>query len=152
VEPGLTYPSSVGFNGSLKFTLDNDFVVTIPNEELVHPLRGIDSTGAVAVMSNVTEANIFHQVALLDTAVLGKAFLSKVYLAVEYRSTGPVFRLATSTPGDFSPDPVPFQPDCTTNSGLGPGKIAAIVVPITVVALAILIWLYWHKKRGVWIV
>jgi hypothetical protein len=147
VEPGLTYPSSFGFNGSLEFTLDDEFVVTIPNEELVHPLRGIDSTGAIAVMSNVTEVNIFHQVALLDTAVLGKAFLSKVYLAVQYRSTGSVFRLAEITPGDFSPDPVPFQPDCT-NPGFGAGKIAAIVVPITVVALALIGYFYWRWRRN----
>jgi len=79
-------------------------------------------------MPNVTEVNIFNQVALLDTAVLGKAFLSNVYLAVEYRSTGPVFRLAQSTPGDLSPNPVAFQPDCITDGPGGTtGKIVAIM-------------------------
>jgi len=147
VEPGLAYPSSVGFNGSLKFTLDYDFVVEIPNEELVHPLRGINRNGTLAVMPNVTEVNIFYQDALLDTAVLGRAFLSKVYLSVEYRSTGPVFRLAQTTPGQYNPNPVPFDPDCTNSSGLDPGKIAAIVVPVTVVLGAILAAIFYYKRR-----
>ena len=147
VEPGLTYPSSVGFNGSLKFTLDYDFVVEIPNEELVHPLRGIARDGSLAVMPNVTELNVFHEPALLNTAVLGRAFLSKVYLATEYRSTGVVFRLAQSTPGNFLPDPVLFEPDCTNNSGLDAGKIVAIVLPISVVIIVFLLAIYYRRKK-----
>jgi hypothetical protein len=112
VEPGLTYPSFSGFSGSLKFTLDNDFVVEIPNEELVHPLRGIAPDGTKILMPNTTELNIFRYVAFLDTAVLGKAFLSRVYVVVEYRSSGPIFRLAKSNSGSLPPNPVAFAPDC----------------------------------------
>ncbi|PVF92310.1 hypothetical protein CPB86DRAFT_791292, partial [Serendipita vermifera] len=68
VEPGLTYPASPAFNGSLKFELDHDLVVEIPTEELAHPLRGISPTGERVTMSNTTELNIFREVALLDTA------------------------------------------------------------------------------------
>lgn len=50
-EPGLTYPSSIGFNGSLKFTLDDGFTVEIPNSELQHPLRGLDEGGDYALQS-----------------------------------------------------------------------------------------------------
>ncbi|CAG8681214.1 10840_t:CDS:2, partial [Acaulospora colombiana] len=131
VEPGITYPSDIGFNGSLKFTLDNDFVVEIPNEELVHPLRGIARDGTKTLMTNTTEINVFRDVALLDTAVLGKAFLSRVYLVVEYRSSGPIFRIAKSNSGNLPPNPVPFEPDCTPSQpdqGPNLGKIIGIAV------------------------
>lgn len=77
-EPGLLYPSSVGFNGSLLFQLNNGFEVEIPNEELQHPVRGLNQNGARVLQNNVTEMNIYAQAAPLDSAVLGKAFLSKV--------------------------------------------------------------------------
>ena len=77
-EPGLYYPQMKGFNGSLIFTLNNGFVVEIPNEELANPLRGIDRNGARVLQPNITEVSIFFQAGRLNTAVLGKAFLSQV--------------------------------------------------------------------------
>jgi hypothetical protein len=50
----------------------------IPYEELSNPLRGIDTNGEIVFDTNITEANIFDEVAPLDTVVLGKAFLSQV--------------------------------------------------------------------------
>jgi hypothetical protein len=78
VEPGLYYPQMKGFNGSLIFTLNNGFVVEISNEELANPLRGIDPNGARRLQPNITEVNIFSQGDPLNTAVLGKVFLSQV--------------------------------------------------------------------------
>ncbi|CAG8683403.1 12207_t:CDS:2, partial [Acaulospora colombiana] len=150
VEPGLTYPSSPAFNGSLKITLDYDFVVEIPTEELAHPLRGISPTGERVTMSNTTELNIFRQVALLDTAVLGKAFLSRVYLMVQYRSTGAVFRLAKSNQGELPIYPVAFDPDCTNSKRkLSKGAIAGIVIGSLVgaVLIALLVRLLYRRAN-----
>jgi hypothetical protein len=77
IEPGLFYPADVGFNGSLIFSLNNGLEVEIPNWELQHPLKGIDPSGAIVTQSNITEVNIFSQSAPLNTAVLGKVFLSQ---------------------------------------------------------------------------
>jgi hypothetical protein len=78
VEPGLYYPQTKGFNGSLIITLSNGFEVEIPNNELSNPLRGINTNGARVLQPNITEVNIFSQNAPLNTAVLGKVFLSQV--------------------------------------------------------------------------
>jgi hypothetical protein len=78
VEPGLYYELANTFNGSLVFTLSDGHVVVVPNEELTNPLRGIDTNGERVLNTNISEVNIFHQVAPLNTAVLGKVFLSQV--------------------------------------------------------------------------
>jgi hypothetical protein len=75
-EPGLIYPSSTGFNGSLRFTLDDGFTVEIPNSELQHPLRGLDKNGDYVLQPNVTEVNVYSEA--LNAWVLGKVFLSQV--------------------------------------------------------------------------
>jgi len=79
-EPGLIYPSTVGFNGSLKFTFYDGFTVTVPNSELQHPLRGLDKQGNVALQPNITEVNIYKD--SLAAWVLGKVFLSQVLALV----------------------------------------------------------------------
>jgi hypothetical protein len=78
VEPGLYYPQIDNFNGSLIVTLSNGFEVEIPNDELSGTLRGIDTSGARVLQSNITEIKIFYENAPLSTAVLGKVFLSQV--------------------------------------------------------------------------
>jgi hypothetical protein len=78
VEPGLYYPQTKGFNGSLIITLSNGFEVEIPNHELSNPLRGIDANGARVLQPNITEVNIFSEDAPLNTATLGKVYLSQV--------------------------------------------------------------------------
>jgi hypothetical protein len=77
-EPGLYYPQTKGFNGSLIITLSTGLKVEIPNEEMTNPLRTIDVDGARVLQSNITEVNIFDQEAPLNTATLGKTFLSQV--------------------------------------------------------------------------
>src|SRR4051812_24904741 len=74
-EPGLLYPSSTGFNGSLLVLLNNDLEVEIPNDELQHPLRGIAANGTRVLNDNITEVNVYRDSAPLQAAVLGKVFL-----------------------------------------------------------------------------
>jgi hypothetical protein len=81
-EPGLMYPSKTGFNGSLRYVLENGFTVEIPNSELQHPLRGLDGNGSHLLEPNVTEVNIYGEP--LGAWVLGKVFLSRVRLRQHY--------------------------------------------------------------------
>ena len=78
VEPGLWYPRDRKLNFSLVFKLNHDFEIEIPNEELVHPLGGIVQDWKRVLQDNITEVNISNQTALFDTAVLPRAFLSRV--------------------------------------------------------------------------
>lgn len=75
-EPGLIYPSTTGFNGSLKFFLSGGFTVEIPNSELQHPLRGLDKNGNYALNTSYTQVNMYEEP--LAPWVLGKVFLSQV--------------------------------------------------------------------------
>lgn len=78
-EPGLYYPHTNHFNGSLIFKLNDGLEVEIPNEELSNPLRGLDSNGEIALQPNITEVNIFRQeVTTGAAATLGRIFLSQV--------------------------------------------------------------------------
>lgn len=73
IERGLLFGSDT-FNGSLKFSLNNDFEVEIPNYELTWPLRGIAPNGTRVVQTNLTEVAVHNKEAYLETAVLGKTF------------------------------------------------------------------------------
>ena len=70
------YPSKAGFNGSLRYVLEKDFTVEIPNFELQHPLRGLDGNGSRVLQPDITEVNIYGEP--LGAWVLGKVFLSRV--------------------------------------------------------------------------
>ena len=79
VEPGIYYNTS--FDASLVFTLAGGLEVVIPSHELLGPLRGIDQNGMRVLQSNVTMVNIFSGSVPLDTATLGKVFLSQASLS-----------------------------------------------------------------------
>jgi hypothetical protein len=151
-EPGLVYPSTTGFNGSLKFILDDGFTVEIPNSELQHPLRGLDQNGDYALQPNITEVNIYKEP--LKAWVLGKVFLSQVagnpkfdsspyintsqvYLAVDYEAG--LIKLADVKQNAVTPSPVKFPSAYShcTNSKMTAGTIAAIVLGV-VLGLALL--------------
>ncbi|KAE9381151.1 hypothetical protein N431DRAFT_476046 [Stipitochalara longipes BDJ] len=108
VEPGLLYPQSMGFNGSLIIKLEGyDNEVEIPNYELSQPLRGLAANGTQVLNTNLTELKIFHEAPLLNTAVLGKIFLSQVYLIVDYDQM--IFKLAQPDPESTSTNIVPLD-------------------------------------------
>ncbi|OIW27910.1 hypothetical protein CONLIGDRAFT_454163 [Coniochaeta ligniaria NRRL 30616] len=87
-EPGLIYTHNnltASFNGSLVIMLaDNNFTVEIPVEELCNPVRGIARDGTRVVNGNFTELAVYQDPAPEDAAVLGKVFLSRAYLYVDY--------------------------------------------------------------------
>ncbi|KAF1851418.1 uncharacterized protein K460DRAFT_329459 [Cucurbitaria berberidis CBS 394.84] len=150
-EPGLIFPSTTGFNGSLKYFLNNGLTVEIPNSELQHPLRGLDRTGDHVLQPNVTEVNIYKEP--LGAWVLGKVFLSRVYLAVDYEARQ--IQLADVNQNEITPSPVKFisaSTGCTKSTKLAGGTIAAIVLGI-VVGLSLIggagYYLFRRRKRRV---
>ncbi|KAF2827959.1 hypothetical protein CC86DRAFT_404991 [Ophiobolus disseminans] len=104
-EPGLMYPSTASFNGSLKFVFDDGFTVIIPNSELQRPLRGLDKQGSVALHPNITEVNVYND--SFAAWVLERVFLSQVYLAVDYDAQ--VIKLADVRQNPVTPSPVRFS-------------------------------------------
>ncbi|KAK6541238.1 hypothetical protein TWF694_008605 [Orbilia ellipsospora] len=161
-EPGWRY--KVGSPGAFSLDVvlkgnDGDFQVSIPSEELEHPLRGINLNGTFAVDQNYTELNIFQGSAIRNTIVLGKAFLSRVYLAVDYDAGK--FYLAPSSPSLAGCNPVRFGDD--SNTGHSSNRIAGYVglafagltFLIVATALGVAIW-FWktgrldkYRRRGV---
>lgn len=104
LEPGLVYPSSAGaFSVSLEITIDNGLTVTIPSHELVRPLRGLDANGTQIVDTRFNEVQIYGRPAPEDGPVLGKAFLSQLYLFVDFESSK--FHLAKQNLGANTPLP-----------------------------------------------
>ncbi|KAB5585663.1 hypothetical protein GE09DRAFT_1210261 [Coniochaeta sp. 2T2.1] len=89
-EPGLIYPTTNltrQFNASLVIMLaKNNFTVEIPLEELVNPVRGIARDGTRVVNGNFTELAVYQDPAPEDAAVLGRVFLSRAYLYVDYEA------------------------------------------------------------------
>ncbi|KAK3317557.1 hypothetical protein B0T19DRAFT_293622 [Cercophora scortea] len=85
LEPGIVYPKPAGaFNASLRFTINNELTVDIPHYEFERPLRGLDENGTVVLDQRNTELQIYGSPAPEDAPVLGKAFLSQLYLFVDY--------------------------------------------------------------------
>ncbi|KAK4031426.1 hypothetical protein C8A01DRAFT_21342 [Parachaetomium inaequale] len=100
LEPGLVYPAAAGsFNATLSITINNEFTVEVPTHELWRPLRGLDAAGNVALDSRFNELQIYGSKAAGYAPVLGKAFLSQVYLFVDYEAKTPNFRLTPLPPG-----------------------------------------------------
>lgn len=77
-EPGWVFPAGKVEKFSLDISLGNGFQISIPTEEIQHPLRGINPNGTWETMRNYTELNIFQEAAVRNTMVFGKAFLSRV--------------------------------------------------------------------------
>ncbi|EWC45269.1 hypothetical protein DRE_05996 [Drechslerella stenobrocha 248] len=167
-EPGWRYkvggPPAFSLNIVLKGN-DEDFQIAIPNEQLQHPLRGIDKDGQYAVDANYTELNVFQGSAVRNTIVFGKAFLSQVYLAVDYEAGK--FYLGASSPSSTSLcNPTRFGSSGGGGGGSGGGGKARIagyvglafgVVAFVVVAAALgtVLWMWKsgrldrYRRRGV---
>ncbi|KAK4249857.1 hypothetical protein C7999DRAFT_29726 [Corynascus novoguineensis] len=83
LEPGLVYNTSAKFRVTMKVSLENGLTVTIPHHEMVRPLRGLDNQGVPQVEPDYREVAVYATQAPGDAVVLGKAFLSQVYLFVD---------------------------------------------------------------------
>ncbi|KAK4176682.1 hypothetical protein QBC36DRAFT_238415 [Triangularia setosa] len=85
LEPGLVYRRQSGeFNAALRFTINDKMTVEVPYHELQRPLRGLDDNGAAVLDTSYNELQIFGDPAPGNAPVLGNAFLSQVYLFVDY--------------------------------------------------------------------
>ncbi|KAK4119131.1 hypothetical protein N657DRAFT_650550 [Parathielavia appendiculata] len=106
LEPGLVYPRSaaLSFNGSMRIILKGGFTVDIPVHEMQRPLRGLDQEGMPVLDQDFTELQVYGREAPGFAPVLGKAFLSQVYLFVDEESG--IFRLAPQALEVASPVPV----------------------------------------------
>jgi hypothetical protein len=157
LEPGLIYPylsnSTAKFAPTMSITLNNNFSVEIPWYELVQPLHGLAPNGSRVTNTNFTEVQIYQTADPEEAAVLGKIFLSAVYLHVNY-DLG-IFQLAgsnTNAPG--TPDIVPTQAVACSqspsdNQPLKLGLIfLGVIVGLLVVAVAWLLWLQWRARAG----
>ncbi|KAK3349008.1 hypothetical protein B0T25DRAFT_546981 [Lasiosphaeria hispida] len=110
LEPGIVFPKDAGdFNATLRFTINYNQTVDIPFYELLRPLRGLDQKGKVVVEEKYNEVQIYASPAPGDAPVLGKAFLSQVYLYVNYEKMK--FYLAPQNLEASTPLPVASESD-----------------------------------------
>ncbi|KAM7219685.1 hypothetical protein V8F06_004898 [Rhypophila decipiens] len=159
LEPGTVYPAEFGnFNITLRITIANGLTVEIPSHEFQRPLRGLDKAGKPTVDTSKNELQIYHYSPgePQDSPVFGKAFLSQLYLYVDYEAM--VFHLAkqnldVSTPlsvSNFTCD------DSSDNGRLSPTAKGLIgvgaVVGLLLVLLALLCYCFckkvWRPSRG----
>jgi hypothetical protein len=156
-EPGLIYPyfaNSTGmFNGSLVITLDNGFSVEIPTEELYNPVRGIAKDGSRVVNRNFTELAVYQDEAPEDAAVLGKVFLSRVYLYVDYDAGEFTLSLAATEGRAGSILVLTGDGDCGDGDGgrwssIMKGFVALVVILGVALVTVLALWLLRRRKRG----
>jgi hypothetical protein len=160
-EPGLTFPanSTAGFNGSLVFTLNNNFTVELPSYELLRPLRGLDINGSPVVDNRFRELQVFFdqnaESEPLNAAVLAKNWMSRVYVFADYDAG--VFKLANLNTESTSP--VPYivttngeQACSSQGTGLSGTTIGLIVVGVVLALLLIALGVYvafrWRGKKN----
>ncbi|KAK4160844.1 hypothetical protein QBC43DRAFT_218865 [Cladorrhinum sp. PSN259] len=145
LEPGLVWHKVSGqFNTTLRFTLqpegsDDSLTVDIPQHEFQGPLRGLDENGAVKVDTEYTELQIYGDPAPGDATVLGKVFLSQVYLFVDYDRGK--FYMAPLKSQSTSPFPVSSscaRPLTATDKGvLAVGLILGVLL---LIAIGFFVW------------
>lgn len=150
-EPGLIYPYNnltSRFNGSLVIMLaENNFTVEIPVEELYNPVRGIARDGTRVVNGNFTELAVYQDPAPEDAAVLGKVFLSRAYLYVDYDKGE--FTLTPSARSGRTILVATGEENATCGSGSGWSRVTiALVAVVAVLGLALLgVLACWPVRR-----
>lgn len=164
-ENPLPYNSSKLFDWSLSITLDSGYTTTIPQYELMAPLRGWDVLGNKKVVPGVTAVGILKEpTGVGEIPTLGKVFLSQSYLAVNYDQYK--FGLAKlATDQAVASKLVPFSceqagaPKSTGSSSDGSGEgqkknlapiIGGVVGGLVILlALAAVAFLIFRRKRRV---
>ncbi|KFX96148.1 hypothetical protein O988_05436 [Pseudogymnoascus sp. VKM F-3808] len=140
VEPGLVYPSSFkNFNATLRFTIDNGLTVDIPYYELERPLRVLDTDGRPSLNTSYQELQIFNTAAPEDAPVLGKAFLSQLYLFIDYEKMK--FSLAQQNLEAGGARPV-SSANCATAQKLDPTAKGLIGVGVVLGMLILVLSIY----------
>jgi len=172
LESGLIYRSnsnSTPIVSHLRVTLNGGLTVDLTGEDLVHPLRGLNSTGMPAVNDSLTEVSIYREPGIGDAPVLGRVLLSKVgtlapyiqlfylgaskyypqlYMVVMYEQE--LFKLGLLNQNAIPELPVPLG-SCEERAsqpagpilGLGIGFALAVVILLTVVSG---LWFTFRRK------
>ncbi|KAM7190834.1 hypothetical protein V8F33_009257 [Rhypophila sp. PSN 637] len=154
LEPGIVYPSEFGnFNITLRITIGNNLTVEIPSHEFQRPLRGLDKAGKPTVDTSKIELQIYHYSPgePQNSPVFGKAFLSQLYLYVDYQSM--MFHLAKQNLDVSTPLPVSNATcgDLSDNGGLSPTTKALIGVGALLgLVLFLLVLLGYCFYKQVW--
>ncbi|KAK4446256.1 hypothetical protein QBC34DRAFT_150854 [Podospora aff. communis PSN243] len=152
LEPGIVYrKDTADFNATLRFTINYNQTVEVPFYEVQRSLRGLDANGAVVVDPDYNELQIYGTPADGDAAVLGKAFLSQLYLYVNYESMS--FHMASQKAEATTPLPEATDDSCSSSStGLTAESKGLIAVGSVLGALLIALLLAavfrWRKKRN----
>ncbi|KAK1753202.1 hypothetical protein QBC47DRAFT_53940 [Echria macrotheca] len=146
LEPGIVYPKDAGdLNATMRFTINYNQTVEIPFYELQRPLRGLDVNGSVITDQDYNELQIYDSPAEGDAPVLGKVFLSQLYLYVNYEQM--TFHLASQKAEATTP--LLESPDCaSTPSRMAPETIGLIVVG-SVLGLLIIVLIVAAARRWV---
>jgi len=149
LEPGLVYHSDAGqFNTTLRFTLKpkgskDSLTIEIPQYEFQRPLKGLDQDGAVKVDTNYTELQIYGEPAAGDAAVLGKVFLSQVYLFVDYEA-GKFYMAPQNTEAT---SPLPLSSACPAKLSSVEKGLFALVAVVGFSLLAVVVKILHDKIR-----
>jgi len=153
LEPGLVYRKDSGadLNATMRFTINYNQTVEIPFYEVQRSLVGLDTNGSVLVDPDYNQLQIFPLPAPGDAAVLGKVFLSQLYLYVNYENM--TFHLASQKAEATTPLPAATGDTCpSTSSGLSAeakGLIAVgAVLGVLLAILAALALYRWRKRRS----
>ncbi|TPX15876.1 uncharacterized protein E0L32_000210 [Thyridium curvatum] len=151
-EPGLTFPNNKSsmVDASLVVTLDKNFTVEIPAYEFVRPLKGLAANGTSVVDNSFSEVQVYYDSnEPLNAAVLGKVFLSQVYLFVDYDNR--VLKLANMNTESRSS--VPLAGGSGTagcgeeQSGVHGATIGVIVIGAVVFVLLLLLIGAWQCRQ-----
>ncbi|KAK4182894.1 hypothetical protein QBC35DRAFT_139597 [Podospora australis] len=153
LEPGLVYPASVDFNATLRFTINDNMTIDVPHYEFQRPLRGLDQNGTMVLDPKFHELQIYGDPAPLNAPVLGKAFLSQVYLFVDYEA-GKFFlapqNLEATTSSPISSSACKNSSN-TTSTGLTTTEKVLIAVGtllgVLLLAIAGFVLYRWHRFR-----
>lgn len=152
LEPGLVYRKDSGadLNATLRFTINYNQTVEIPFYEVQRSLVGLDTNGSVVVDADYNQLQIFPLPAPGDAAVLGKVFLSQLYLYVNYESM--TFHLASQKAEATTPLPAATGDICPSSSSRlsaeAKGLIAiGAVLGVLLAVLAVLVLYRWRKRR-----
>lgn len=141
LEPGLVFPAGVDFNATLRFVINDNMTIDVPHYEFQRPLRGLDENGTIVLDPSFHELQIYGDPAPLNAPVLGKAFLSQVYLFVDYEARK--FYMAPQNLEATTSSPISSSscksPPITTNKDSNSTEKAVIVVGSLLGALIIAI-------------
>ncbi|EGE80593.2 hypothetical protein BDDG_03534 [Blastomyces dermatitidis ATCC 18188] len=145
------------FRGNLTFTLDSGLSITVPNHQLVLPNTVINRDGH-QTFANDSRVIPIHN-AGRQGASLGQSFLSYVYIHVNNDlkrfsiwQANPTEEtdIVSLAAGSCDPDPANDSGSANSDSKLGRGAIAGIVIGVVagIALVGLAIWfLIWHKRK-----